>query len=137
MSASINRVILVGNLTRDPETRQAGATTVCTLRVAVSDRVKNKDTGAWDDCANFFTVTVFGAQGERCAQYLAKGRQVAIDGRLRWRSWEAKDGGKHEAVEVVADSVQFIGAREGAPAGSASVKGPDHAAADPDDDIPF
>jgi len=72
VSASINRVILVGNLTRDPETRQAGATTVCTLRVAVNDRVTNKDTGTWQHCANFFTVTVFGAQGERCAQYLPK-----------------------------------------------------------------
>ena len=134
---SINRVILLGSLTRDPETRQTGATTVCTLRIAVNDRVKNKETGAWEDYANFFTVTVFGAQGERCAQYLAKGRQVAIDGRLRWRSWEAKDGSKHEAVEVVADSVQFIGAREGTAAGSAPAKGPRHPAADSDDDIPF
>ena len=132
MSASINRVMLLGNLARDPETRQAGATTVCTLRLAVNDRVKDAS-GAWSDYANFFTVTVFGAQAERCAQYLAKGRQVAIDGRLRWRSWQAKDGGKHEAVEVVADSVQFIGPREGATAGSASAQGPEHAAADLDD----
>jgi single-strand DNA-binding protein len=135
--SAINRVVLVGNLTRDPETRQAGATTVCGLRLAVNDRVKNKDSGAWEDYTNYFTVTVFGAQGERCAQYLAKGRQVAIDGRLRWRSWEAKDGSKCEAVEVVADSVQFIGTRDGATAGSASAKGPHHVAADPDDDIPF
>ena len=136
MSASINRVVLVGNLTRDPETRQAGSTTVCTLRLAVNDRVKDAS-GGWTDYANFFTVTVFGAQGERCAQYLAKGRQVAIDGRLRWRQWESADGQKREAVEVVADSVQFIGAREGVTAVSASAKGPDHAAADSDDDIPF
>lgn len=134
--ASINRVVLVGNLTRDPETRQAGATTVCTLRIAINDRVKNKNTGAWEDYANYFTVSVFGAQGEQCAQYLAKGRQVAIDGRLHWRSWQAKDGSKHEAVEVVADTVQFIGSREGATAGSASAKGPDHATADADD-YPF
>ena len=134
---SINRVILVGNLTRDPETRQAGATTVCTLRMAINDRVKNKDTDAWEDYANYLTVTVFGAQGERCAQYLAKGRQVAIDGRLRWRSWEAKDGGKHEAVEVVAESVQFIGARESEAAGPVSTKTPGQAAADFDDNIPF
>jgi single-strand DNA-binding protein len=134
---AINRVTLVGNLTRDPETRQAGATTVCTLRVAVNDRVKNKDTGVWTDYANYFTVTVFGAQGERCAQYLAKGRQVAIDGRLRWRSWEAKDGGKHEAVEVVADTVQFIGARESAAAAPVSAKTSYQSAGDFDDDIPF
>ena len=123
MSASINRVVLVGNLTRDPETRQAGSTTVCTLRLAVNDRVKDAS-GGWTDYANFFTVTVFGAQGERCAQYLAKGRQVAIDGRLRWRQWESADGQKREAVEVVADSVQFIGAREGVTAVSASGLGP-------------
>ena len=85
----------------------------CSLRLAVNDRVKNKDSGAWKDHANSFTVSVFGTQCERCAQYLAKGRQVAIDGRLHWRSWEAKDGSKREAVEVVADTVQFIGAREG------------------------
>jgi single-strand DNA-binding protein len=137
VSASINRVILVGNLTRDPETRQAGATTVCTLRVAVNDRVTNKDTGTWQHCANFFTVTVFGAQGERCAQYLTKGRQVAIDGRLRWRSWEGKDGDKHEAVEVVAENVQFIGAREGATASAASSTTSSRAPGDFDDDIPF
>jgi single-strand DNA-binding protein len=137
MSASLNRVILLGNLTRDPETRQAGATTVCTLRLAVNERFKNKDTDAWEDHANFFSVAVFGALAEQCVKYLSKGRQVAIDGRLHWRSWQAKDGGKHEAVGVVAESVQFIGAREGAPAGAAPARGPDGAAADPDDTIPF
>ena len=110
---SVNTVVLVGNLTRDPETRQAGATTVCSLRVAVNDRVKNRDSGAWEDYANYFTVSVFGNNGERCAQYLSKGRQVAIEGRLRWRQWESADGQKREAVEVVADNVQFIGPREG------------------------
>ncbi len=132
---AINRVILLGNLTRDPETRQAGATTVCSLRLAVNDRVKNKDTGIWDDYANYFTVTVFGALGEHCAQYLAKGRQVAVDGRLRWRSW-GSNGSKHEAVEVVAETVEFIGAREGA-AAPAPARTSDRAAVDLDDDIPF
>ena len=112
MAGSINRVVLVGNLTRDPETRQAGATTVCSLRIAVNDRVKNKDSGAWEDYANYFTVSVFGNNGERCAQYLSKGRQVAIEGRLRWRQWESQEGQKREAIEVVADNVQFIGPRE-------------------------
>lgn len=135
MSASINRVMLLGNLAGEPETRQAGATTVCTLRSAVNDRVKDAS-GGWSDYANFFTVTVFGAQGEHCAQYLTKGRQVAIDGRLRWRSWEAKDGSKHEAVEAVADSVQFIGAREGT-AGPTSAGTSNQSPADPDDSILF
>lgn len=138
--ASINRVVLVGNLTRDPELRKAGASTVCSLRLAVNDRVKNKDSGAWEDHANSFTVSVFGTQCERCAQYLAKGRQVAIDGRLHWRSWEAKDGSKREAVEVVADTVQFIGAREGdsqREATASSAKTPGATVGDFDDDIPF
>jgi single-strand DNA-binding protein len=140
MSACINRVVLVGNLTRDPETRQAGASTVCRLRLAVNDRVKDRSSGEWTDYANYLDVTVFGAQGEHCAQWLAKGRQVAIDGRLRWRSWNAKDGSKHEAVSVVADTVQFIGPREGgAPraADPAMAAAPGAAAADSDDDIPF
>ena len=137
MSASINRVILVGNLTRDPETRQAGATAVCSLRIAVNDRIKNRDSGAWQDYANFFTVTVFAVQGEQCAQYLSKGRQVAIDGRLRWRSWQAKDGTKHEAVEVVAEAVQFIGSREGGAAAPPSAKTPNQTPADLHADPPF
>jgi single-strand DNA-binding protein len=141
MAGSINRVVLVGNLTRDPETRQAGATTVCSLRVAVNDRVKNRDSGAWEDYANYFTVSVFGNNGERCAQYLSKGRQVAIEGRLRWRQWESADGQKREAVEVVADNVQFIGPREGgAPREATEFSGaPEIAEGDfaGDQDIPF
>ena len=133
MSASLNRVIFIGNLTRDPETRKAGSATVCTLRLAVSDRVKNRDSGAWEDHANYFTLSVFGTQAERCAQHLAKGRQAAVDGRLRWRSWES-NGGKREAVEVVAEHVQFIGASEHAPA---RVPGTASASASPDGDIPF
>ena len=122
MSASINRVVLLGNLTHDPELRSLpSGTAVCQLRIAVNDRVKDRTSGEWTDYANYFDVTVFGAQGERCAQYLAKGRQVAVDGRLRWRQWE-KDGQKRSKVEVVADTVQFVGPREGgsgsgAPAG--------------------
>ena len=111
--ASINRVVLLGNLTHDPELRSLpSGTAVCQLRLAVNDRVKDRTTGEWTDYANYFDITVFGPQGERCAQYLAKGRQVAVDGRLRWRQWE-KDGQKRSKVEVVADTVQFVGPREG------------------------
>jgi single-strand DNA-binding protein len=117
VAGSINRVVLVGNLTRDPELRAAGGTSVCSLRVAVNDRAKDQATGEWTDRANYFTVDVFGAQGERCAQYLARGRQVAIEGKLRWREWETQDGQKREAVSVVADNVQFIGPREPAAGG--------------------
>jgi single-strand DNA-binding protein len=118
MAGSINRVILLGNLTADPELRALpSGTPVCQLRIAVNDRVKDRNSGEWTDYANYFDVTVFGPQGERCAQYLAKGRQVAVDGRLRWRQWEAQDGQKRSKVEVVADSVQFIGPRDASASG--------------------
>jgi single-strand DNA-binding protein len=114
MAGSINRVVLVGNLTHDPELRALpSGTSVCQLRIAVNDRIKDRNTGEWTDYANYFDVSVFGQQGDNCAQYLSRGRQVAIDGRLRYRQWEAQDGTKRSKVEVVADSVQFIGPREG------------------------
>lgn len=114
MAGSINRVVLVGNLTHDPELRALpSGTSVCQLRIAVNDRIKDRNTGEWTDYANYFDVSVFGQQGDNCAQYLSRGRQVAIDGRLRFRQWETQDGQKRSKVEVVADSVQFIGPREG------------------------
>jgi single-strand DNA-binding protein len=114
VAGSINSVVLVGNLTRDPELRATpSGTSVCSLRVAVNDRIKDPTTGEWGDKANYFDVDVFGGQGERCAQYLARGRQVAVSGRLRWREWETQDGQKRQAVSIVADNVQFIGPREG------------------------
>ena len=118
MAGSINSVVIVGNLTRDPELRATpSGTSVCSLRVAVNDRVKDPNTGEWGDKANYFDVDVFGGQGERCAQYLARGRQVAVSGRLRWREWETQDGQKRQAVSILADNVQFIGPREGAGGG--------------------
>ena len=142
MAANINRVVLVGNLTKDPELRHTGGgTPVCSLRIAVNSR-RRDESGNWADKPNYFSVSVFGNQAESCAQYLSKGRPVAIDGRLDWREWE-KDGVKREAVEIVADSVQFLGSRgdgEGGggnqfvPAGAS--EGADFPAAT-DDDIPF
>jgi single-strand DNA-binding protein len=112
-ATNINRVMITGNLTRDPELGSTpGGTSVCKLRVAVNSRRKD-DSGNWVDKPNYFDVTVWGAQGENCAQYLAKGRPVAIDGRLNWREWEAKDGsGKRQSVDIIADSVQFLGSRD-------------------------
>ena len=110
-AANINVVAITGNLTRDPELRStSGGTSVCSLRVAVNSRRKQGD--QWVDKPNYFDVTVWGGQGENCATYLSKGRPVAIQGRLEWREWEAKDGGgKRQAVEIVADSVQFLNSR--------------------------
>jgi single-strand DNA-binding protein len=144
--ANINRVVLVGNLTKDPELRHTpSGTPVCKLRIAVNTRQKDGATGEWTDKPNYFDVTVWGNQGESCAQYLAKGRAVGIDGRLDWREWEAQDGSKRQAVEIIADSVQFLGSRgEGGgeaqfvPAGAAAEQGSTlDSGASSDDDIPF
>jgi single-strand DNA-binding protein len=110
--ANINRVVLVGNLTKDPELRHTpSGTAVCKLRLAVNTRQKDSSTGEWGDKPNYFDVTVWGNQGESCAQYLSKGRPVGVDGRLDWREWEAQDGSKRQAVEIIANSVQFLGSR--------------------------
>jgi single-strand DNA-binding protein len=113
-ASNINVVVITGNLTQDPELRHTGGgTPVCELRVAVNSRRKDGATGEWVDKPNYFNVTVWGAQGENCANYLSKGRPVAIEGRLDWREWEAKEGGgKRQAVQIVANSVQFLGSRD-------------------------
>ena len=112
-ATNINRVIVTGNLTRDPELRSLpSGTAVCSLRIAVNTRRKDNSTGEWTDKANYFDVTVWGAQGENCARYLSKGRPVAVDGRLEWREWQDKEGNKRQSVEIIADSVQFLGGRE-------------------------
>lgn len=111
--ANINRVTITGNLTRDPELRALpSGTAVCELGVAVNHRRKDQS-DQWVDEPNYFNVVVFGAQGQNCAQYLSKGRPVAVDGRLRWSSWEDKNGGgKRSKVEIIANVVQFLGSRE-------------------------
>jgi single-strand DNA-binding protein len=144
MAANINRVVLVGNLTRDPELRHTpSGTAVCSLRLAVNTRRKDAATGEWGEKPNYFDITVWGNQGENCAQYLSKGRPVAVDGRLEWREWEAQDGTKRQAVEIIADSVQFLGGRgEGGDepqfvqAGTAADRS-DFPSGPSDDDIPF
>jgi single-strand DNA-binding protein len=157
-ATNINRVVLTGNLTSDPDLRslQSGMS-LCKLRVACNTRRKNNATGEWEDKPNYFDVTVWGAQGENCARFLSKGRPVAIDGRLEWREWETQEGGKRQAIDIIADSVQFLGGRdEGAggggggftprsdvpvddrdfqPAGAPAANG--HSSAPADDDIPF
>ena len=148
-ATNINRVVMTGNLTRDPELRSlASGTSVCSLRIASNTRRKNNATGEWEDKPNFFDVTVWGAQGENCAQYLAKGRPVAIDGRLEWREWQDQQGNKRQSIDIIADSVQFLGSREGGDNGgrftpqsdvpadtSDYVSAP--AGSSGDDDIPF
>ena len=112
-ATNINRVVLTGNLTADPELRSlASGNSLCKLRIACNTRRKNNATGTWEDKPNYFDVTVWGAQGENCARFLAKGRPVAIDGRLEWREWETPEGHKRQAVDIIADAVQFLGGRD-------------------------
>jgi single-strand DNA-binding protein len=150
-ASNVNVVVITGNLTRDPELRSTGSgMSVCDMRVAVNSRRKGPN-GDWIDKPNYFDVTVWGAQGENCAQYLSKGRPVAIDGRLEWREWQDKESGqKRQAVDIIADSVQFLGSREGGenggrftpqsdvPADTADfAQAPVAAGSGTDDDIPF
>ena len=150
-ASNINRVIITGNLTSDPELRSLpSGSSVCKLRVACNTRRKDSASGEWVDKPNYFDVTVWGAQGENCAKYLSKGRGVAIDGRLEWREWETQEGGKRQAVDIIADSVQFLGGgREGggqeggfAPSADVPADTSDFASAPAgqsagEDDIPF
>ncbi|MBA3508577.1 MAG: single-stranded DNA-binding protein [Thermoleophilaceae bacterium] len=121
-ATNINRVILTGNLTRDPELRSipSSGNSVCSLRVACNTRRKDSSTGDWVDKPNYFDVTIFGRQGDNAAQYLSKGRPVAIDGRLEWREWQDKEGNNRQSVEIVADNVQFLGGREEGGSGNGS-----------------
>jgi single-strand DNA-binding protein len=115
MSYTINRVVLIGRLTRDPELRAlASGSSVCSMRIACNSRRRDAE-GELKERPNFFDVSAFGATGESVAEYMRKGSRVAIDGRLEWREWEGSDEQRRQAVSVVADSVQFLdspGARD-------------------------
>ena len=127
------RVIIAGRLTRDPETRFApSGLAVANFSVAVKNRSKSGSDAKED--VSFFDVVVFGKQGEKCAEYLSKGRPVLVEGRLRQRRWES-DGVKRSKVEILADNVQFLGSPRGASAEGAPAAEPAPEA--PDDDIPF
>jgi single-strand DNA-binding protein len=124
MAGNINRVILTGNLTKDPELRATNSSSVCRLRIACNGRRKNSETGQWEDAPNYFDVTVFGQQGENCARYLKKGRGVALDGRLQWREWTDKDSQqKRQAVDIIAENVQFLPGRDDASSGNGNGNG--------------
>lgn len=112
---SINKVIISGNLTRDPELRQTqGGFAILNLGVAVNDRAKNPQTGEWEDRPNFVDVTVFGKRAESLSRFLSKGSKVAVEGKLRWSQWE-RNGEKRSKLEVVADEIELMTQRQGAP----------------------
>jgi len=111
-ATNINRVVITANLTQDPELRSLpSGTSLCKLRVACNTSHKDASTGEWGPKPNYFDVTVWGGQGEACAKYLSKGRPVAIDGHLEWREWETADHQKRQAIDIIADQVQFLNSR--------------------------
>jgi len=130
---AFNRVILAGNLVRDPETRfLPSGLAVTSFGLAVNHRYKSNNEVKEE--VSFFDVVVFGKMGENCAEYLSKGRPVLVEGRLRQRRWEA-DGVKRSKIEIVADNVQFLGSPRGASAEASAPAAP--APESQDDDIPF
>jgi len=113
MAASLNRIVLCGNLTADPELAYApSGMAICKLRLAVNERVKNSQTGEWTDRPCYVDVTVFGNQAEPCNQYLSKGSPVLLEGKLRYETWETPEGAKRSKHSVVAERVQFIAPRD-------------------------
>ena len=108
LSMSINRVTISGNLTRDPELRAtAGGTQVLSFGVAVNDRRRNPQNGEWEDYPNFVDCTMFGTRAEAVSRYLSKGSKVAIEGKLRYSSWE-RDGQRRSKLEVIVDEIEFL-----------------------------
>ncbi|MEG2212200.1 MAG: single-stranded DNA-binding protein [Raoultibacter sp.] len=111
---NINRVIISGHLTRDPELRStASGLAVLNLGVAVNDRRKNQQTGEWEEYPNFIDCAMFGTRAESVVKYLSKGTKVSIEGKLRWSQWE-KDGNRRSKLEVIVDNIEFMTASKGA-----------------------
>ena len=134
--AGVNKVIIVGNLGRDPEVRYSqGGMAICKMSVAVTEKVKDGD--GWKDATEWFRVTLFGKQAENAGQYLQKGRQVYVEGRLKTDKYKDKEGVEKTSVEVVGNVVQFLGGKgEGGGEQKAPPKGKPAPAPD-DDDLPF
>ena len=109
--ASFNKVVLLGNLTRDPDLKftQSGSA-LCKLGLAVNQKYKKGD--EWVEDPVFVDITVWGKQAENCAEYLKKGSPVLVDGRLNFSQWKTDDGQKRSKIDVTANSVQFLGSRD-------------------------
>ncbi len=122
--ASVNKVILLGNLGRDPELRYTpGGQPVANFSIATSESWNKKDGSGREEKTEWHRIVAWGRTAELCAQYLAKGRTVYIEGRLQTREWENKEGQKQRTTEVVANTVQFIGSPGGAGAGGGAAGG--------------
>lgn len=143
MARGVNKVIVIGNLGQDPDTRyMPSGSAVTNLRVATNESWKDKQTGEQKDRTEWHNVAMFGRLAEIAAEYLRKGSQVYIEGKLRTRKWQDKDGNDRYTTEIIADEMQMLGGRAGggaqamneAPAASAP---PQPSGNDFDDDIPF
>ena len=146
--ASVNKVILIGNLGRDPELRYTqNGQAVANFSIATSERFGGRDGGEPQERTEWHRIVTWGKTAENCAQYLAKGRSVYIEGRLQTRDWEDKDGNKRTTTEISAQRVQFLGGPRsgasstggggGASSGGDASSGPDPTPGPPPDDIPF
>ncbi len=141
MAVNLNKVFLMGNLTRDPELRHtAQGTSVANFSIAVNRSFKGSD-GDFKKETNYFNIIVWGKSGENCQKYLSKGRPVLVEGRLQNRSYETQDGQKRTVTEIVADNVQFLGGRgdtqEESSDSFAGDFGSSYADANDDDQVPF
>ncbi|MEG1548276.1 MAG: single-stranded DNA-binding protein [Clostridia bacterium] len=141
----MNKVILIGNLTRDPEVRTTGSgTNVCSFSIAVNRKFSNQ---AGEKVTDFFNIVAWRQLGELCGKYLAKGRKVCVVGEVQNRSYEAKDGTKRTVTEIIADDIEFLTPRQESGGGGnystpAEPFAPQSNAADgfvdvQDDDLPF
>jgi single-strand DNA-binding protein len=151
--ASVNKVIVVGNLGADPETRyMPSGDAITNIRVATTDRWKDKSSGEMKEATEWHRIAFFGRLAEIAGQYLKKGSQVYVEGRIRTRKWQDKEGQDRYTTEIVADAMQLLGKREGmgeAPARESgetaaaatgakpAAKKPATSLADMDDDVPF
>ena len=144
--ATFNKVILLGNLTRDPELRYTPqGSAVCEFALALNYQYTNKQTGQKVEEVSFIDIVAWGKTGEICAEYLKKGRQVMVEGRLKQDRWEAQDGKKMSKVRVTVESFTFVGARPGGEGGGGGGGGKAGGAPAPEDgpppgqeeDIPF
>lgn len=146
--ASANLVVLIGNLTRNPEVRSTSTgSAVTTLSLAVNRRVKDSSTGDYKEVTDFINVTVWGRQAENCEKYLTKGRGVYIEGRLQQNRWEDPSGEQKSRLEVVASTVQFLPGGSKSPSGASGkpaeesydsvAPADDSAIEDNDEEIPF
>jgi single-strand DNA-binding protein len=143
--SDLNRVVLTGRLTRDPELKATGdGTSILAMRLAFSTRAKDRQTGQWGDQSNFVDVTLFGTRADSLSRLLEKGRLIGVEGRLRWSEWDDKNtGDKRSKIDIIADNVELLGSKS---EGGSSGGGRDYAApaasapsTDPviEDDIPF